>query len=213
VRFGVVAQFSLALALCGASGCTGRAKTPAAALERLNAAVASRDARQLYAALDLETRWSWMTVRRAHREAYDIVLSNVPEGPGRDQELRRFEAAALAENEAALFAEVFPAARWDELKRDLATGTALQPEGDALALLPLAVAVTAAPAKAPGKGESKPAAKAERALQFRRGPDGSWGFAGMAAEAEERKRRATADLDLVRTNAADLERAAIRAGR
>jgi hypothetical protein len=54
---------------------------------------------------------------------------------------------------------------------------------------------------------------AKPALTFRRGQDGSWGFSGLAADAEEEKRRATVDLEQVRTNAADLERAAIRAGR
>ena len=158
--------------------------------------MASRDAGQLYAALDLETRWSWMSVRRAHREAYDIVLSNFPEGPAREQQLRRFEAGALAENEAALFAQVFPAARWDELGRGLPTNAAIEAVGEREARVTV-----------PGTEAGS------RTLSFRRGDDGSWGFAGLAAEAEAQKLRAGADLDLVRTNAADLERAATRAGR
>ena len=36
-----------------------------------------------------------MTVQRCQREAYDIVLSNFPEGADRESKLRRFEAGAL----------------------------------------------------------------------------------------------------------------------
>jgi hypothetical protein len=203
VRFGVAAKLSCVLALWGGLACSGRARTPAEAVLRLQSAVAERDVEQLFTALDLETRWSWMTVRRAQRESYDIVLSNLPEGPEREQQLRRWEPGALAENDVALFAQVFPPARWDELKRDLAAippgVPAPEQVSDEEARLPL--------------GKSASALGEKPALRFRRGQDGSWGFAGLAAEAEEEKRRATADLDQVRTNAADLERAAIRAGR
>jgi hypothetical protein len=178
VRLVAMAGVSLAVAVSvtGGLGCRRGAPTPAEALARVNAAVAARDPYQLYRALDVETRWSWMSVRRAHREAYDIVLSNVPEGPAREQQLRRYEPAALSASDATLFAQRFATSRWDELKREL---------------------------------ESKPTP----VRLLRQGADGSWGFAGLAAEAEEEKRRATADLELMRTNAADLERAAIRAGR
>jgi hypothetical protein len=203
VRFGVVAKLSFALAVWGSQACSGRARTPSEAVMRLKAAVAERDVAQLFAALDLETRWSWMTVRRAQRESYDIVLSNLPDGPEREQQLRRFEPGALAENDVALFGHVLPPASWDELKGDLAAlppgEPAPEPVSDDEARLPL-IKSDAARGTKPG-------------LTFRRGQDGSWGFSGLAAEAEEEKRRATADLDQVRTNAADLERAAIRAGR
>ena len=199
MRFGVAGKLSLALAVWGSQACTGRARTPSEAVVRLQTAVAERDVAQLFTALDLETRWSWMTVRRAQRESYDIVLSNLPEGPAREQQLRRFEPGALAENDAALLAHVMPPGRWDQLKRDLAAAPPGEPApeqvSDDEARLPL------------GKDGAKPE------LTFRRGQDGSWGFSGMADEAEEEKRRATADLEQVRTNASDLERAASRAGR
>lgn len=169
------------------AGCKQGAKTPEEAFQRLSTAVQGRDGAALYGALDLDTRWSWMTVRRAQREAYDIVLSNYAEGPERDQHARRFEAGALAETEAALFAEQMTADRWVALARALpAQPPSLTIEGDR--------------ASAPG-------------LTFHKGSDGRWGYAGLADEAEERKRRATADLEQMRTTAADLERAATRAGR
>ncbi len=53
-----------------------------------------------------------------------------------------------------------------------------------------------------------------RLLPFRRGPkDGRWGFSGLATEAEQAKRRAIADLELIQKSAADYERAATRAGK
>jgi hypothetical protein len=201
VRFGVVAKLSFALALWASQACSGRARTPEEAVARLQSAVAARDVGQLFAALDLETRWSWMSVRRAQRESYDIVLSNFPEGPAREQQLRRFEAGALSESDADLFAHVFPVGRWDDLKRDLA------PIGNGS---PSVERVNDNEARLPGAAI---AGRSATDLKFRRGEDGGWGFAGLAAEAEEEKRRFTADLEQVRTNAADLERAAIRAGR
>jgi hypothetical protein len=229
VRFGAVAKLSFAMALWGTVGCNDRARTAAEAAARLKAAVAARDLEQLFTALDLETRWSWMTVRRAQREAYDIVLSNYPEGPAREQQLRRFAPGALADSDVALFEQVFPASEWDQLTRDLGAAATAAPESTSEdeARLPIAGAaegnldakLDSKSDKGAGRKGHEPItpqgrkAAAPPALLFRRGEDGSWGFAGLASLAEEEKRRATADLELVRTDAADLERAATRAGR
>ena len=187
----------VALALSGGlvGGCTPRAKSPREAWERFVHAVASKDGKALYAALDLETRWSWMSVRRAQREAYDILLSNLPPGPVRDRQLRRFETGALADDEAALFAASMTPARWDDLAGDVpASASALAPA-------------------AAGPNEATVKTGSGRTFLLKRGQDGGWGFAGFAAEAEDLKQRAGTDLDLVRTNTADFERAATRAGR
>ena len=155
----------------------------------------AHDGEKLYESLDLETRWSWMTVRRANREAYDIILSNFPEGAERDQRSRRYEAAAQSDSEAALFAEQLTPARWEELAgaiRGLPDQPPLQPVG---------------------ADEVTVAAASGQPLRFRKGQDGRWGYAGMAAEGEDRKRRASADLELTRSSAADFERAAARAGK
>ncbi len=182
---------ALLVAALAVGGCGRGAKTPQEAYDRFAAAVRARDGAALHDALDQETRWSWMTIRKSHREAYDIVLSNFPDGE-RDRHTRRFEAAAVSDSERALFATQMTAARWEELAKGL-------PEG-------------AAPALA---GNEATVAKRDGGkLVFRRGPkDGRWGFAGFAEEAELAKRRAIADLELVRNSAADYERAATRAGR
>jgi hypothetical protein len=181
------------LMLAGGGACKGGPKTPEEAYIRFVEAVRTKEAEQLYRALDLETRWSWMTIRRAHREAYDILLSNLPPGRERDQATRRFEAGALSEDDAALFAENLPDGRWQELERGL------PPSPPAL--------------KSTSDNERQAPLLDGRSLPFRRGPDGRWGFAGLAAEAEEKKRRAVADLEIIRNNAADQERAATRAGK
>lgn len=190
----VVVVVSSVLAGTLLAGCRRGPRSPEEAFARLAQAVTARDGRQLYDALDVETRWSWMTIRRAHREAYDIILSNFPEGPEREQRSRRYEAAAQSDSEAALFAEQLTPAHWEQLTgalRGLPENPALQPTG--------ANEVTIATGGAP--------------LRFRKGQDGRWGYAGLAAEAEDRKRRASADLELTRSSAADFERAAARAGK
>jgi hypothetical protein len=183
--------------LAGATltACKRGAKTPDEAYHLLVEAVRTKNAAQLYDSLDLETRWSWMTIRRTHREAYDILLSNLPEGRERDQATRRFEAGALSESDRTLFAEELSPQRWEELTRLLGPS----PGQPALAAI--------------GPDEQEARTGGDQVLRFRRGSDGRWGFSGLSAEAEERKRRAVVDLETIRNNAADQERAASRAGR
>jgi hypothetical protein len=181
----------------GVAACQHGGKTPEEAYQRLLTAVEARNGGLLYDALDLGTRWSWMSVQRAHREAYDIVLSNYPPGAERDRSLHRFQAGAQAESPRQLFAGDVGADPqvWSELTQDLAAiGSSPRLAVDG----PLAVA-----------------SRDGRTLVFRKGTDRhwGWGYAGLADKAEQTKRRAMADLDLVRTSATDYERAAARASR
>jgi hypothetical protein len=194
-----VAQGLLIGALCGAAlgACDRGGKTPEDAYQRLAEAVEARDGERLFEALDLETRWSWMSVQRAQRESYDIVLSNFPEGPEQERTLRRFEPGALSEGARELFARQLDPRVWTDLAATLAAAGA-NPR----------LVVTA-------DGLHAEVSAAGRTLAFRKGSDGhrGWGYAGLAPEAEEVKRRATADLELMRTSGADYERAAARQGR
>jgi hypothetical protein len=195
-----VAQGLRIAALCGAAlgaACDRGGKTPEDAYQRLAEAVEAHDAERLFEALDLETRWSWMSVQRAQRESYDIVLSNFPEGPERERSLRRFEPGATSEGARELFARQLDPKVWTELH---AAVTAAGPAPR------LVVAPDGAHAEVAAGG---------RTLPFRKATDGhwGWGYAALAADAEEVKRRATADLDLMRTSGADYERAAARQGR
>jgi hypothetical protein len=175
-----------------AAGCGGGAHTPEEAFERLKAAVAAHDGARLFDALDLDSRSAWMTVQRAHRECYDITLSNFPEGPDRERQLKRFEAGALAESAAGLFARSLPASAWADIA-DVARGTG-----------PRAIDERSAEVQLPDG----------RRLPFRNsGGRRGWGYAGFAEQADLMRRRAWADLDLTRTAAADYERAAARRSR
>ena len=184
----------LALPMLLGSACWHRgSKTPAEAKARLAAAVAMRDPARLWGALDLDTQWSWMTILRAGRESYDITLSNLPEGQQRERMIRRFQPAATSEDAAALFAKSLSSELWSNLAAQLAAA------GDR----PPVVNATGTEAEIVW-----PAGR----LLFRKTtrPAFGWGFAGLASEAEALKRTASADLEALRTNAADYERAAAR---
>jgi hypothetical protein len=169
------------------------AKTPADAKGRLVAAVAARDPAQLWRALDLDTQWSWMTIQRAGRESYDITLSHFPEGAQRERLIRRYEPAATSENAATLFAKALAAETWSTLAAQLAA------------------AGSQAPTVNPPGTEAEIVWTGGRLL-FRKATQNAfgWGFSGLADQANELKRAASADLEALRTNAADYERAATR---
>src|SRR6185436_216538 len=120
---------------------------------------------RLFDALDLETRWSWMSIQRAQRESYDITLSNVPPGPERDKELKRFETAAMAQSARDLFVQTMPETTWAEL-------------------VPLLGGPT--PREVEGRAETEVSG---RPVTFRR-DDRGWGFSGLAEAAELKKRQA-----------------------
>ncbi len=175
------------------AGCRRVSQTPAQAGQRLATAVAARDPLQLWRALDLDTQWSWMTIHRAGRESYDITLSNIPEGPRREQLVKRFEPAATAEDAPALFGRWVTPELWAKLAAQVAAAGQREPQ-------PVA----------PDRAEI---ALPEGKLALRKSERGGWGFAGLAEAAEDLKRAASADLEALRTHAADYERAATRGQR
>jgi hypothetical protein len=186
-----LAAVALALVLGSGAGCGGGAKTPELAYKRFEAAVRAGDGGALFDSLDQQSRWAWMSVQKWHREAYDIVLSNYPEGSLRENEKRRFETAATATSARELFRLEFAPGVLPQL-RALASSDArieIAPSGtEAAAVL--------------GSGARVP-------LALGRG----WGFAGLAQQSLEQKDRAYHDLEVVRASAADYERAAARAGK
>jgi hypothetical protein len=185
------------------AGCRHHAKTPAEAYQRFSTAVTSGDGGALFDALDQQTRWAWMTLQKYHREAYDIVLSSYPEGPERERESHRFQGGATATSARELFrAEVAP--------------------GVLPMLAPLVAAdakIEGDPASAGGEAAGGPDGRAFAVLAsgarvpLARGEDGTWGFAGLQKEAKDLESRAFHDLEVVRSSAADYERAATRAGK
>jgi hypothetical protein len=185
----------LLLLVCASCGARG-ARTPAEAGARLSAAVAAHDSAMLWNALDQDTRWSWMTIQRAWRECYDITQSVVPEGPERIRLIARFEPGATSENAQALFTKM------------------LAPEDWAAAQALLSAAGSRLPELTPS-GETGEIATTAGALVFRKAHNRywGWGFSGLADRAEQVKRTASADLERMRSDAADYERAATRGAR
>jgi hypothetical protein len=184
--------FVLVAVAAPAAGCRHKAKTPGEAYKHLTAAVNAGDGGALFDALDQETRWNWMSIQKFHREAYDIVLSNYPEGEIRERETRRFEHAATASSARDLFIQD--------------TAPTLLPM-----LIPLVL--SGAPIEAGEPPDTAAAVLASGArVMFRRSKDGDWGYAGLDKRAEDDKNRAYHDLEVVRASAADFERAAARAG-
>ena len=184
--------FVLVAVAASAAGCRHKAKTPGEAYKQLTAAVNSGDGGALFDALDQETRWNWMSIQKFHREAYDIVLSNYPEGEIRERETRRFEHAATASSARDLFIQD--------------TAPTLLPM-----LIPLVL--SGAPIEAGETPDTAAAVLASGArVMFRRSKDGDWGYAGLDKRAEDDKNRSYHDLEAVRASAADFARAAARAG-
>jgi hypothetical protein len=184
--------FLLCLAGCGSRG----AETPALAHARLGTAVAAHDSAKLWDALDLDTRWSWMTIQRAWREAYDITHSVVPEGPERTRLLARFEPGATSENAQTLFARMLSTEDWSKTQ----------------------ALIAAAGARVPSEttdDKSSELSTAAGPLVYRKGHGwrSGWGYAGLAGRAEQLKIAAIADLERMRRDAADYERAAARGSR
>ena len=184
---------SLVVLAASAGGCRRGSKSPAEAFHRFSEAVNAGDGGALFDALDQDTRWNWMTIQKFHREAYDIVLSNFPEGPERERETRRFEHAATASSARDLF-------KLDAAPRLIPM------------LLPLVLS-DAPIVMGPGEDHAAAVLASGGRVEFARGKGGGWGFAGLAKQAEDDKNRAYHDLEVVRASAADYERAAARAGK
>ncbi len=189
-----LSRLSLLLLFITACGDRG-ARTPVEAHARFTAAVAARDSARLWDALDQDTRWSWMTIQRAWRESHDITLSVVPEGPERTHLLSRFEAGATSENARVLCSRMLGADEWASMQALVSAAGQRQPE-----LAPTGETTTLETGAGP--------------LVYRkaRNRHWGWGFAGLGPRAEELKRTASADLERMRRDAADYERAVARGG-
>lgn len=173
------------------AGC--RPGTPERAYKRFAKAVQKKDGVALFEAADQGTRWSWMSIHKYHREAYDIILSNYPaDSEHRQRDLRRFEAGALASSARELFAAEMAPRVLPMLSQFVVPEVPIKRTSD-----------TTAEAVLPSNAR----------ILLKKGTDGSWGYGGLAEESREREIRAQKDLDQVRLSGADYERAAARAAK
>jgi hypothetical protein len=168
----------LCLALLGA-GCGLRpARTVAAAYERFQGAAQASDPKALYRSLDQQSQWSVMTIQRYYREVREVVAAGYP-AEARARELERTAGAELR-RPADFFAAQTPRRGWmKHCAGGAAPASRIEEQGRT------AVVHTAAGGR----------------FRFARTDRGGWGFAGLQAELEEMKRRATHDVDMARENA------------
>ncbi len=173
-------------------GCSRGAKSPDEAYARFAAAVRAKNGISLFAALDLQTQWSWMSLRQMHREALEIILTRYPEG-AREREANRYRQGAEAAGDAEFFAGSLDASIWDDIGKGMPIGG-----------MPLVTMLN--------ETEATATTPDGRKLLFRLGPKKSagWGFAGLSEAAESQKRRIANNLETVRASAADFDRAAAR---
>jgi len=164
-----------------------KTRSPEASFEDVKKALQNDDKKALFEALDLETRWSWMTVQRYHREAFDVVMSNYPQGAERENQLRRLEAGAVAETAAEFYAESEGSAQLAALKK-----------------------VWPDTAQWSRKSDEASTPDREGAPLVFRMKEGKWGLSRFAEQAELMKKRAAQDFEVIKTNATDFERAARR---
>ena len=213
IRASTALVLVLGMALHGGAGCRRQARSAEQALARLQNVVANRDPAALFDVLDQRSRWAWMTIQKSHREAYDIILSNYPEGPERERELRRFQKGAVLGSARALFADELGQGALAQLASPLPPVQRFETVA-AAAAPPAAAAPAAGPDPDSGDEPVREAILTDGTrLPFRRGPDGGWGYSGLARTSAERQNRALHDVELVRASAADYERAAARSGR
>jgi hypothetical protein len=184
----------LTAAMAALPGCRHKSKTPEDAYQRFAAAVKKGDGAALFDALDQTSRWDLMTIQKWHREAYDIVLSNYPEGPEREREKNRFEEAATASSARELF-------------RSKAAPHLMSQLGALVLDAPSSFD------RGPGDEQASAVLANGTRIPFAHTANGGWGFAGLAERTEADKNRAYHDLEVVRASAADYERAAARAAK
>lgn|GEM_PF-872772 len=176
---------ALVLGLSVLSACKSR--TPEATFESVTTALQNDDAEALFETLALDTRWSWMTIQRYQRESYDIVMSNYPQGVDRETQLRRLEVGAVAQSAAELYANSEGKNQLVALKKVWPQSTKWSRKTDE--------------ASTPDR-EGNP-------LVFRLN-EGRWGLTKFGEAADLLKKRAASDIDIIKTNATDFERAARR---
>lgn len=175
-----------------ASGCADApaptARTVEGAFERVAAAIDAGDARRLYWDLELETRWSLMTIHRSQRRIRGLVETDYP-AEERSRAVGRWRTGADAADPGALFAELCAA-------RDC-----LRPLREKIGAIERVerTADGAIVHTIPG-GE----------YRFKKGQDGRFGLVGFREELATFERDVSRDLAVIERAAAEYRRA--RAG-
>jgi hypothetical protein len=182
----------LAIIGVGLAGCWHRpVREPVIAYERFAAAVTAGDATALYHALDRESQWSIISTQRYYRQIVELCARSYPP-EARARELARV-AGAEARRPAVFFAAQ-SGRRGGAWVSRFAAGLGH--------VTRIETAATTAVVHTDRGGRY--------ALGYT--PQHGWGFAGLRAELEELKARASHDVDTARENAKIYEQSAERRG-
>jgi hypothetical protein len=175
-----------------ASGCSDppppTARTLEGAFERVAAAIDAGDAKRLYWDLELETRWSLMTIHRNQRRIQDLVAADYPTDE-RARAVGRWRTGAEAADPGVLFAELC-AAR------------------DCLEPLREKIGAIARVERTPGGGVVRTIPGG--VYRFKKGQDGRFGLQGFRDELATLERDVNRDLAVIERAASEYRRA--RAG-
>jgi hypothetical protein len=160
-------------------------KKPEEAGERAAAAARGRQLDRLFRLLDKNSRWSLMSVHKAHREICKLVRGHYPKAR-QPRELRRCHPAERARDVEAFFVDYFK--RHPELLEPL---TRFRPPGKR-------AGSKDPPPRSPAPDRVELVSGAQR-LAVCQG-DGAWWYCGLREAFDELKLKATRDLTTVREN-------------
>jgi hypothetical protein len=161
-------------------------QTPEGAYLRIARNVGRDDPKACFAYLETEAQWASYTLRDMRRKASALVAASYPE-PQRSALLAEYKTFAEAPDGSDVFVFLYRARRWSSrLRKDL-SGVArveMDPSGER------ATVVTV-------RGTRWP---------FRRRENGIWGLTVFTAELLGEAERASRDVDVVESSAADYDR-------
>lgn len=161
-------------------------RTPEGAYVRIARSVTLDDPRSFFAYLETEAQWACFTLRDMRRKARDLVLRSYPEAR-RAELVQSYASLADAADGSDVFAKLYRERQWARrLRKDLSGIARI----DIDAKVERASVVTV-------RGTRWP---------FRRRENGIWGLTIFTAELLADAERATRDLSVVETSAADYDK-------
>ncbi len=161
-------------------------RTPTGAYLRIAQAVTRDDPKAFFAYLETEAQWACYTLRDARKDARARILASYPE-PKRTELATSYAPIAEAPDGSDVFAQLYKGRQWSKrLRRDL-SGVAredLDEKGERASIVTV-------------QGTRWP---------FRKRDNGIWGLTIFTAELLAEAEKATRDLAIVTSAAADYEK-------
>jgi hypothetical protein len=178
-------QWLVAVALVACSDPPPTARTLEGAFERVAGAIDAGDAKRLYWDLELETRWSLMTIHRSQKRILKLVESEYP-AEERSRTVGRWRTGSDAADAGTLFAELCAA-------RDC--------------LAPLRAKIGAVQRIERTEDGGVVHTIPGGAYRFKKGRDGRFGLLGFRDQLATLERDVSRDLAVIERTAAEYRRA------